>query len=203
MKKSSLFFVFAMVVTIVALTFPTSAKADNFSATGNGITVNENITLGAPTAPGVFNITNVSGTFSDAALGITNGTITGLYANQGALNNTCWAGNCGLSYASTDGLWNYDNLYQPGANPFDAWAGELFTVVFDGMTYEVNVADVGGQLQIWASENGGYVINGTDGEPLTATPEPSSLLLLGTGLLGFAFFVSRKAKDRSPQLITM
>jgi hypothetical protein len=199
--KKRVFSVLAMtLIVIVAVTSPTIAKADNFSATGNGIVVNENITLGAPTGTdGVYNISAASGSFSDTDLGITNGTITGLYADQGALSTTCWAGSCGQSYTSMDGLWNYDNLFYQSDNsagnpyPFDAWAGELFNVDDgNGNTYEVNIGGLGSGLQVWATNSGNYVIDGTTGDPLTATPEPSSLLLLGSGLLGMAEMFRRK-----------
>ena len=181
-----------------ALATVPAAKADTitFNAIGNGISTAQTITLDAvPVSTGVYNIASISGTFSDPGVGIVNGTITGLYADHGGTSLTCWDGACGQSYLSLDGLWDYDNLvYLPG-NPllFDGFAGELFYVNSGGNTYEVNIAGLPGGYQVWATNvDGNYIIDGTGGVPLTATPEPASLLLLGTGLLFLSGFAFRK-----------
>ncbi|MGA3069512.1 MAG: PEP-CTERM sorting domain-containing protein, partial [Terracidiphilus sp.] len=192
----------------MALAIAPAALADQigFSASGYGATTSQEITLGLlDGVTGVYNIAAISGTFGDPGIGVPDNTpITGLYADQGPLSVTCYDG-CGETYLSKDEKWDYDNLvFLPGNGAgvpllFDGWGGELFTVDYDGNIYEVNVAAVDGGLQLWASLGGTYVVNGATGVPISASPEPGSLLLLGTGLFGLAFVLYRKAgKRRQP-----
>lgn len=195
---------FVVLGLATALTTAPAAKAGpfTFDATGNGISTTEAITLGSEVGTtGVYNIQSISGTFNDPSAGIFNGTITGLYADHGGTSLTCWGVACGQSYSSSDGLWDYDNLaYLQGNSDgnsllFDGFAGELFYVASGGNTYEVNIAGLSSGYQVWATDAAaGYIIDGTSGAPLTATPEPSSLLLLGTGLLFLAGVTSRKIR---------
>ncbi|MGO9340634.1 MAG: PEP-CTERM sorting domain-containing protein [Terracidiphilus sp.] len=89
--------------------------------------------------------------------------------------------------------------------------GDGVTFWITGLTVDVDTAgflDLNGTGTI--SENGYTVTNATwslsstktggttfgiDAAPLSSTPEPSSLILLGTGLFGLAFVAFRKSKS--------
>jgi hypothetical protein len=87
----------------------------------------------------------------------------------------------------------FDNLLSP-SSPFilDFWG-----VLIDANGVDINIFSNDGTYQ-WL-DNASYPNGSNLSEPLTATetPEPGTLLLLGTGILGMALLVFRKANTGS------
>lgn len=109
-----------------------SATTADLAFSGGGITANIDITYGTATDSKVtqgFVITGVSGTFSDANIGIVDAPILGLVVINGAmpeptnllapLDFSRFAVASGLS-AQSHGYLTYDNLYYPGGSPATA-----------------------------------------------------------------------------------
>jgi len=101
----------------------------------------------------------------------------------------------------------FDNLLKPGTSPYLDDSGIAFMV--DGAIIEIFAGSGSSSGNLYWNEvvNGAWLINpvanaeggnGQGGDPLnldiSPTPEPSSLMLLGTGLLLMAGFLFRKAK---------
>jgi PEP-CTERM motif-containing protein len=153
-----------------------AAKADSFSETltfygAGGVTVSFVIN-GSAAGGGVFDIS--SGTF----------TLTGSQSGTGSLYGQPGSGNTAQNIYSPSGYFWYDNLfYQQAGSPL---------VDIDGLLFEVN----GVEYNIYY-EDGEYWLLGNNGfaETLNATTEPSTLLLLGTGILCLAGFAFRKSKN--------
>jgi len=65
-----------------------------------------------------------------------------------------------------------------------------------GTIEENGFDDTTATFTLTSTKNGGTTL-GIDAAPLTSTPEPSSLILLGSGLFGLAFVAFRKSKTSS------
>lgn len=210
----------------------TPARADSFygvSFTGNTIagdpnsgTLSGHLVLqvsntGVPGVPGGFQVTGISGTFTDTSVGLINAAITGL------------ASVSGLPTVGSDGTFHptgndpsvpftYDDLFYPAGNsplvcPPDTPGGPPGYPFSGGITDIYGVAffvDGGYSVDLWS--NGllpgapgvAYqvddALNGTaihpdnfgSAVPVSLTPEPGSFVLLGTGLLGFAGVLRRR-----------
>jgi hypothetical protein len=174
--------------TAIAL-LPSIAKADgfNFTITGNGVTASGVITVATTGTPGVDEITGIYGTYSDS--GISNAQITGMYPDPTF-----------SPIEDSHSLFIFDNLFYESGNSGLAldYYGMVFTLdnggyvgvcgtscTTGGLPYNLNVVDATGN---YTHNNEGI---GVTFSP-AATPEPSSLMLFGTGVLGLAGAARRK-----------
>jgi hypothetical protein len=165
-------------------------------------------TSGIPNSDGGVDITSFTGTYSDPVDGVS-GAIS-LYNGNGTYENYL---------VSANGSWDYDNLYYPDANAPGTTGG-----LFDYYGLLFNIGPSGDpdewEVNFWANTSTTYILVESETEPgqdylnqstgigisspdnppnptgpiISKTPEPGSLLLLGTGLLGLAVVLYRKAK---------
>ena len=181
-----------LVCSIFALSLAARADAIITGSTASGDSFAIDATL-SDYAPGVWNITDAMGTVTIG--GVAN-TITGIQATTAP----------GVVTYSNSGFFIFDNLIFAGpATPFD-YDGGLFTLA-NGAAMELNLFYNDGD-----STSGIYYNNSGFNTPITsinimytvdqgapvgshavaATPEPSSIVLLGSGLMISAFILRKK-----------
>jgi hypothetical protein len=197
-------------ILVVAGLFAPSANAgtitEAWTVTGAGITGSGAITLATTGDPAVDDITGITGNFSTTNDGGFSGAISGLV--PGSYSSTS------PTYDALNPTYGFDNLFYPSggapvcsgsyttgpANVFDDCGVDF--LVTGG--YEVNLfgwsASDGYGLYDGVSSSGVCFDCGPDnlGVPVTftatAAPEPTTFLLLGTGLPGLAVVRFRKAR---------
>jgi hypothetical protein len=164
MKKFSV----ALLALATAIAISPAAKADTYDFTM--VTVTGNVTadfsISADLSGGVY-------TASGGTVDLTGAPASGVF------NLTLGSG------GSPSGLFNYDNWFDPTTTYFDT-TGPLFTDA------------AGDEFNVWSNGDGSWSLDEEVGNNYVmediATPEPSSLLFLGTGLLVLAFILFRKHK---------
>ena len=171
MKRLSI--AFLALAAAFAITPMAQASTFDFSYSAPG-GVSGSGTLTGTYGPGYVVITSATGTFDD---GVNSGSIS-LISNPNAPGAS----------TSPSGYFAYDDLLSPGVSDGNVLDVDGLLFSFDGM--ELNLWEQGAAgTDGWAENNG----NSGYGE-LTVTPEPGSLLLLSTGLLGLVVVQLRKAR---------
>jgi hypothetical protein len=194
MKK--VLFVGLALATVLAST--PAARADEFlmSLTGSGITGTGTIS-GPSLGNGEFNITSASMTINGLSATI----IVDPYMQAVAYDDFTTGGNITQTLpAYTDNYFSYDDILTPANAPYVDSYGLLFSLSDGGV---LGLYEFDGVLSWNEFVNGAWVVGTSitsikEGSSISTdiipTPEPSSLLLLGTGLFLMAGFLFWKLK---------
>jgi PEP-CTERM motif len=217
-------------VSAIAVTPAAHADSYAFSFSGGGMSGSGEITY-SPTAvpgvPGAYQVTGISGSFSDTNAGVSNAAITGIQSTSLPTVNPDGTflppggDSAGLPYS-------FSNLFYPGGNspavcpppapgdpeppyPFGGGYFDIYGLYFNvaggysvdlwsngvvpgfGLTYGVGDAHNGTGLNTYGEPFSGTSVNVS----VAPTPEPGTLLLLGTGMIGFAGSLSRRLRKRA------
>ncbi|HEX5481171.1 MAG TPA: hypothetical protein VFZ08_00935, partial [Terriglobia bacterium] len=139
----------ALLALLVALGVASAAMADEFSFSfnGGGVSASGTFTASPGASLGVYEITSITGTFSDSNVGVS-GAITGLYQPVSYVSDTS------VGIAATSGGLSYDDLFYP--------AGDSPALCFDPVTHQLTYPFSGGEFDIYGvafniAGPGGYV----------------------------------------------
>ena len=165
------FAVLGVALAAILATVP-AAKADSFAYTISGATLNGWINMDVTSlGSGQYFIRSVAGDLTSPDF-------------SGAFSSPTIPGTPGYY---NDGLFQVDNILTPLAPQVLDYLG----VYFNDQGLNVNIWNQDDQFY-WGDTGSLYGFNAVS---VTPTPEPESLVLLGTGLLGFATLIHRRPKQ--------
>lgn len=199
----------AILIAATTLVAP-AARADSFafSVNGGGIEASGQILVSPTSVAGTYQITGISGYFSDSNAGFS-GAITGLESTVVGISAPPFSnpGNPALPFS-------YDNLFYPDGDsplvcvgyPFGGGVFDIYGVLFDvaggytvdlwsngiyapGLGPDYELSDALGSTLLEPDDDGAAVPVSVTTAP---TPEPGSMFLLGTGVLGLITVVTRR-----------
>jgi len=203
----------AAALLLAALTSQAHASIYQLSFGGPGVSGDLTLTYGAGTDskyPQATEITAINGLFTDTNIGIVNATITGIVPiNHAAPEATNLLAPNDFSkfpvaVGTMDGSLSYDNLIYFGGSPQTATDYPFHGGILDiyGLLFTLNNGDV---VNFWSNgitpgttlpdygvavATSATTLDYTGG--VAITPEPSTLLMLGTGLSGLIVTLKRK-----------
>ncbi len=193
------------------------AESYTFSVNGSGITASGSFQASSTGPFGAYTISGIEGTFTDATNDFS-GAITSLNSAPAPTTDSLdtYFSAPAFTMSNTNApLFSYDNLFWPDGN---SPAVCVDAPIFSGGDFDIyglsfNIAG-GYTVDLWSNgpNLGGYQLNDSfSGVPFTTpnmdgiadtvnvnvapTPEPASLLLLGSALPGLAAVLKRRRKN--------
>jgi PEP-CTERM motif len=178
-----------------------TCDANSWCVSGNvpAVTASQSLTYDATTAAGYTSLTLTDGSLQTASLGAGNIITTEeQFCLGGASVAGCATANLGyleITMTTAGGVDNYTTVYSvctPGASGCTLSTPSSASITFGAVT-QIGIEDTV-TIDTIFGEDRAIFLNSFDNGFYEGTPEPSTFVLLGTGLAGFGILRSRRKK---------